>query len=130
MSGSDIIDFEQRLAAFGYDERSYAAFPAVKRAIERHAPTALVALYRYIAEDSGLAIAGSYIDRIEAACLALVTFPKRGIRQDDIRLGLRTMGFERRATIVFQVTATEVTIVRIFYNGQDYESALRRKTRV
>ncbi|WP_022686664.1 globin-coupled sensor protein [Sphingomonas phyllosphaerae] len=55
MSGSDIIDFEQRLAAFGYDERSYAAFPAVKRAIERHAPTALVALYRYIAAAPRLA---------------------------------------------------------------------------
>ncbi len=49
MSGSGNIDFEQRLAAFGYDDRSYATFPVVRRAIERHAPTALVALYRHIA---------------------------------------------------------------------------------
>jgi toxin ParE1/3/4 len=57
--------------------------------------------------------------------MALETFPERGTRRDDIRLGLRTIGFERRATIVFQVTRAEVVIVRIFYGGQDYERALR-----
>ena len=46
--------------------------------------------------------------------------------RDDIRPGLRVIGFERRATIVFQVTENEVVIVRIFYGGQDYERALRR----
>lgn len=81
----------------------------------------LFALYRYIAEEAGLEIAGSYIDRIEAACMALETFPKRGTARDDIRPGLRTMGFERRATIVFHVMKAEVTIVRIFHGGQDYE---------
>jgi toxin ParE1/3/4 len=85
----------------------------------------LFGLYRYIAEESGRAAAGTYIDRIEAACLALKTFPRRGTRRDDIRPGLRTIGFERRATIVFQVAETEVVIVRIFYGGQDYERILR-----
>jgi toxin ParE1/3/4 len=87
----------------------------------------LFALYRYIAAEAGHAVAGAYIGRIEAACLALETFPERGTRRDDIRPGLRTMGFERRATIVFQVLKTEVVIVRIFHGGQDYEHALRRK---
>jgi plasmid stabilization system protein ParE len=36
------------------------------------------------------------------------------------------MGFERRATILFQVARSEVVIVRILYAGQDYERALRR----
>lgn len=84
----------------------------------------LFELYRYIAEQTGHQIAGAYIERIEAACLALATFPERGRRRDDIRPGLRTMGFERRATIVFQVRRTEVLIVRIFYGGRDYERAL------
>ena len=83
-------------------------------------------LYDYIAEASGTAVAGGYIDRIEAACLALQTLPARGTRRDDIRPGLRLIGFERRATIVFQVLESEVVIVRIFYGGQDYEAALRR----
>lgn len=43
--------------------------------------------------------------------MALETFPERGARRDDIRPGLRTMGFERRATIVFQVNKAEVVIV-------------------
>jgi toxin ParE1/3/4 len=47
------------------------------------------------------------------------------MRRDDIRPGLRTIGFERRATIAFQVKRAEVVIVRIFYGGQDYERALR-----
>lgn len=85
----------------------------------------LLGLYRYIAEEAGRAIAGAYIDRLEKACMELETFPVRGTRRDDIRPGIRTMGFERRATIVFQVTETEAVIVRIFYGGQDYEGALR-----
>jgi methyl-accepting chemotaxis protein len=55
VSGTDEIDFEQRLAAFGYDAHSYATFPVVRRAIGRHAPAALVALYRHIAATPRLA---------------------------------------------------------------------------
>jgi len=36
------------------------------------------------------------------------------------------MGFERRATIVVQVMESEVVLVRIFYGGRDYETALLR----
>jgi plasmid stabilization system protein ParE len=60
--------------------------------------------------------------------MALETFPTRGRRRDDIRLGLRIVGFERRATIVFQVLRRDVIIVRIFYGGQEYERALRGAT--
>lgn len=88
----------------------------------------LFGLYRYIAAEAGPAVAGAYIDRIEAACMALETFPERGTRRDDIRPGLRTLGFERRATIVFEVKRGEVVIVRIFHGGQHYEPALRRMT--
>ena len=84
-------------------------------------------LCTYITESSGLAVAGGYIDRIEAACTALATFPERGTKRDDIRPGLRTIGFERRATIAFQVKKSEVVIIRIFYGGQDFERTLRRK---
>lgn len=87
----------------------------------------LLALYHYIADQAGLTVAGGYIDRIEAACLSLETFPERGTRRDDIRSGLRTMGFERRATIVFRVGENEVTILRIFYGGRDFELLLRNE---
>ncbi len=82
----------------------------------------LFALYDYIAHDSGPEAAERYIDRIEAACLALERFPRRGTQRNDIRPGLRTMGFERRATIVFQIRARDVLIVRVLYGGRDIES--------
>jgi toxin ParE1/3/4 len=86
----------------------------------------LIGLYDYIVEQSGIAVAGGYIDRIEAACMALATFPQRGTRRDDIRPGLRMVGFERRATIVFQVVGREVLIIRFLYGGRDSESILSR----
>jgi len=85
----------------------------------------LIGLYDYIAAEAGHAAAGGYIDRIEAACMALATFPKRGTSRDNIRRGLRTIGFERRATIIFQVSDTEVVIARVLYGGRDSDNALR-----
>jgi toxin ParE1/3/4 len=75
-------------------------------------------------QQAGRAVASDYIDRIEAACMALEVFSQRGRRRDDIWPGIRTMGFERRATIAFRVLENEVVIVRIFYGGQDYERRL------
>ncbi len=89
----------------------------------------LLNLYSYIAAESGLDVAGSYIDRIEAACLSLATFPERGRKRDDIRPGLRIVGFERRASLVFHVKKSEVVIVRILYGGQDLEQVLERSRR-
>jgi toxin ParE1/3/4 len=82
-------------------------------------------LYSHIANQVGHEIAESYIDRIESACMGLETLPERGMRRDDIRPGLRIVGFERRATIVFHVLKAEVVVVRIFYGGQDYEQFFR-----
>ncbi|HEY0300776.1 MAG TPA: type II toxin-antitoxin system RelE/ParE family toxin [Rhizomicrobium sp.] len=89
----------------------------------------LIDLYDYIAAEAGAAVAGAYIGRIEAACLSLEAFPLRGTKRDDIRPGLRTMGFERRATIVFHVVRYEVVIIRVFYGGRDYEKLLRQPDR-
>jgi toxin ParE1/3/4 len=85
----------------------------------------LFELYHFIAGEAGRHVAGGYIERIEAACLKLEMFPERGTRRDDIRPGLRTVGFERRVTIVFQVGSSEVLIVRILYGGQEFDHGLR-----
>lgn len=86
----------------------------------------LIALYEYVAVQAGVVVAGSYLDRIEAACMALATFPERGTRRDDIMPGLRTIGFERRATIAFRIMRRRVEIVTIACGGRDFESALRK----
>lgn len=98
---------------------------ALKVFFQPRAEADLLALYRYIAEASGLAIAGDYIDRIEIACTSLAPFPNRGTKRDDLAPGLRTIAFERRVTIVYRVLKTGVEIVTIAYGGRDFESDLR-----
>jgi len=85
----------------------------------------LIGLHEYIAERSGHQIAGGYIDRIEEACMALTTFPKRGRRRDDILPGLRTIAFERRITIAYRVLKSQVEIVTIAYAGRNFEDDLK-----
>ena len=90
----------------------------------------LLALHDHIAESSGLGVAGAYVQRISSVCSSLVTFPKRGIKRDDIRAGLRIMGFERRASIAFVIDGSDVVIVRIFYGGRNLEEHLHFLTEV
>ncbi len=85
----------------------------------------LIALYDDIAERSGPRIALSYVERIEPACRALSRFPVRGTLRDDIRPGLRTMGFERRATIAFTIVGDRVVILAVLYGGRDVDARLR-----
>jgi toxin ParE1/3/4 len=80
----------------------------------------LLHLFDFIAQESGAQVADEYIDRIEAACLALERFPMRGTKRDDISPGLRILGFERRAPIAFRVGRGEVAILRVLYGGRDY----------
>ena len=80
-------------------------------------------LYDFIADHSGARVADRYIDRIEAACAALSLFSNRGVSREDMGPGIRIIGFERRATIVFQVEDASVAVVRVFYGGQDFEAA-------
>jgi toxin ParE1/3/4 len=85
----------------------------------------LFSLYGYIAARSGRDRAGRYIDRIEAACLRLGSFPQRGRQHDELGHGMRMIGFERRVAILFQVAPGRVEIVRVLYGGRDLKAALR-----
>ena len=53
------------------------------------------------------------------------TVPHRGTRRDDIRPGLRITHYKGRAIIAFAVEAEQLSIIGVFYGGQDYEEALR-----
>lgn len=85
----------------------------------------LTSLYDYVAAESGHRTAGAYLDRIEHACMSLSAFPKRGMARDDLRPGLRLVGFERRAVIAFFVSGDEIVILRVLYGGRDFERLLR-----
>jgi toxin ParE1/3/4 len=84
----------------------------------------LAAIYSWIADSASEIVALGYVERIHGACLSLSLASERGTLRNDVRPGLRTVGFERRATIAFEVTDDTVLILRIFYGGQDWEAAL------
>jgi plasmid stabilization system protein ParE len=84
----------------------------------------LVDLYFQIAAASSPEIAANYASAIAKQCESLSTFPMRGTRRNDIRPGLRVFGFRRRVSIAFEVTGNVVTVLGIFYGGQNFEAAL------
>jgi toxin ParE1/3/4 len=53
----------------------------------------------------------------------LQNLPNRGTSREDLRPGLRVMGFERRVLIAFQVATDSVAILRILYGGRSIEKA-------
>ncbi|MGE5830241.1 MAG: type II toxin-antitoxin system RelE/ParE family toxin [Micromonosporaceae bacterium] len=76
----------------------------------------ILKLYTYIADARSADVASGYVSAILDFCQSLGEFPHRGVARDDLRLGLRTIGFRRRVTIAFAVDKDErVTIVGVFY---------------
>lgn len=86
-------------------------------------------LYKDIKDSRGgdPTVAINYLRRIRSYCEGFADFPERGARRDDIRPGLRIIGFERRAAIAFMFDDEKVIIGRVFYGGRDYEAALGKE---
>jgi toxin ParE1/3/4 len=82
-------------------------------------------LYDWVADASSEAVALAYVERIESFCLRLAHASERGHRRDDIRPGLRIIGFKRRVTIAFTADEAVVTILRVFYGGQNWEDSMK-----
>jgi toxin ParE1/3/4 len=92
------------------------------------APEALAqleALYAYVAQAASPDIAIRHTNAIVTYCEGLHMYPLRGTRRDDIRPGLRITNYKKRAVIAFAVEADEVSIIGVYYGGQDYERVLR-----
>ncbi|HUY80837.1 MAG TPA: type II toxin-antitoxin system RelE/ParE family toxin [Acidobacteriaceae bacterium] len=90
----------------------------------KRAEADFLSIYRFIAASSGYERALNYTARIRAFCLSLETFPERGVSWKHLASGLRVVGFERRVSIAFRVTADAVTILRVLYGGRDLNRAL------
>jgi toxin ParE1/3/4 len=84
----------------------------------------LAGLYAYIAERGSALRADNYVGAIVAACRAIGALPLKGTKRDDIRPGLRTVGYKRRVTIAFSVERNAVVIHGVFYGGRDFERIL------
>lgn len=59
-------------------------------------------------------------------CEGLALFPLRGVPREDIRPGLRVTHHMGRTLIAYAVDEgmRTVSVVGIFYGGQDYDEAL------
>lgn len=80
----------------------------------------LLWIYDTIAIAADPATAFRYIQRIEQTCRGLDLGSERGTKRDDVRPGLRIIGFERRVTIAFRATIARVEILRVFYGGVNW----------
>jgi toxin ParE1/3/4 len=93
-----------------------------KITLARAAERDLDGIERYLGKVASSRLAETYVMRILDFIGKLRQFPERGSLRDDIRPGLRMIGFERRVSVVFTVGESEVTIVRILYGGRQIDS--------
>ncbi len=89
----------------------------------------ILQLYDYIVGQAGAARALGFTERIVSYCQGFAMFPERGTQRDDLRPGLRMVGYGRRVTIAFHVLHDSVTIDRVLYGGRDLPAALSRDRR-
>ena len=86
----------------------------------------LSSLYHYISVAASPTIAFNYTNSIIAYCESLQEFPQRGTPRNDVRPGLRITNFKKRTVIAFVIHDDIVSILGIFYGGQDYETNLQQ----
>ncbi|WP_442581547.1 type II toxin-antitoxin system RelE/ParE family toxin [Mesorhizobium sp. ASY16-5R] len=79
-------------------------------------------VYGIVAKAGGATSAFGYVQRIRAFCERLDYGSERGTPRNDLRPGLRVVGFERRVTVAFIVEPERVVILRVFYGGVDWEN--------
>ncbi|MCE7028218.1 type II toxin-antitoxin system RelE/ParE family toxin [Jiella avicenniae] len=75
----------------------------------------------YITSRSSVETAANFVNSIIAYCEGLPQFPERGRARNDLRPGLRLVGFRRRVTIAFSVDPEMVIILGVYWGGRDVE---------
>ena len=90
---------------------------------DRRALADLDAMHSYISERAGSDVADNYQERLIARCRSAGIAPLTGSPRDDLAPGLRTIPFERRATIAYTVDGDRVTILQVIHAGRDIAAA-------
>ena len=81
----------------------------------------------YIVGQEAPVEAYDFVWRLTEFCYELGLFPRKHLERDDIRKDLHIVGFEGSTTIAYHVNDTTrvVSVLGIFYGGQNWEAALR-----
>jgi toxin ParE1/3/4 len=90
--------------------------------LSAHSVLDLQRIYDWLEAEAGDAIAVNYTKRIRVFIQKLEFAPIRGQSHEHLRKGLRSIGFERRVTVIFEVRDFTVIILRIFYGGRNWET--------
>ncbi|MCB1045376.1 MAG: type II toxin-antitoxin system RelE/ParE family toxin [Acidobacteria bacterium] len=98
--------------------------PPTKVVFSPEAEEQLVWLFHYIAQRSSVGTSLRFTNGIVSHCENLSTFPFRGTKRDDIRPGLRVTHFKGRVVIAYVVESEQISILGVFYGGQDYEQII------
>lgn len=72
-------------------------------------------------------VALAYVARIVRTYRKLTTFPDRGTPHDDLQRGLRSVPFERSATIFYRRDAGMLRIVRVLRAGRKWSRRFGRR---
>ena len=84
----------------------------------------LLAIYDWLAGIASADVALDYVERVERFVMKLDIGSQRGTERDDVRPGLRVIGFERKLAVAFTVEQDRVVILRIFRGGRDWRAVM------
>ncbi|MES1158261.1 MAG: type II toxin-antitoxin system RelE/ParE family toxin [Terricaulis silvestris] len=78
--------------------------------------------------ESAVSRSAQRVERIKADLRSLATLPHRGIRHDDLVLGLRSVTIDR-AIFYFTVDdeARVVRVLAVFFGGQEHQRAMLKR---
>jgi toxin ParE1/3/4 len=101
------------------------SLPLFRVQLSPNARADLKELREYIALKATPRTAANYIRRLRKFSQELAIAPHRGEQREDLRPGLRTIGFEGRVSILFAVFDEEriVEIESFLYGGRSLEKA-------
>lgn len=85
-------------------------------------------IYDWVADRSDPDTAQNYVGRILRLCGSLGEFPRRGTQRSDLAKDIRTIAFERRATVAYRVGGDAVLVLRVLHHGRDINRAFRRQS--
>lgn len=85
----------------------------------------LIALHQWVSMEADIPTADGYLAGIEERIAALADFPNRGSPRDDLVAGLRTLTFERRILIAYNVDRKVVTVQRVINAFRDLAPILQ-----
>jgi plasmid stabilization system protein ParE len=94
-----------------------------------HAADDLTAIKGHLARVAGPAFANTYVRRIIDHCEGFAQTPHRSSLRDEVRPGLRIVGWQRAITICFAVddATRRVDIAGVFYRGRDVVGTMRER---